>query len=223
MTNKLLQQESRARVALIRVVTSEDQSFLDIHQNLIAANHPELSITTYCLPKQYDGIHDIETLALAVPKLVTLGLELQKNYDILMVSCASDPAVKLLRKQLSIPVIGAGQACCEQALTLSHNIGAIGIEPRAPAIFYEILHDRLRTYHQPKGVSSTHDIHTEQGKAAIIEAVLACEKDGAKVIALACTGMATTDVAALVAPFTSLPVINPVLAAGLAIKKLLKR
>lgn len=42
----------------------------------------------------------------------------------------------------------------------------------------------------------------------------ALEVDGADVIALACTGMATTDVAALVAPYPDLPVINPVLAAG---------
>ncbi|EIC83821.1 aspartate/glutamate racemase family protein [Serratia sp. M24T3] len=223
MTEKLLQQETKARVALIRVVTSEDQSFLDIHQQLIIAEQPELAMTTYCLADQYDGIHDAKTFELAVPKLVAMGLELQKNYDILLVSCASDPAVKQLRQLLSIPVVGVGQACCEQALTVSQSVGAIGIEPRAPAIFYEVLHDRLRTYRQPKGVNNTHDIHTEDGKAAIIEAVLACEKDGAKVIALACTGMATTDVAALVAPYTSIAIINPVLAAGLAVKKLLKR
>lgn len=223
MTDKLPRLDTKARVALIRVVTSEDQSFLDIHQNLITAAQPELEIATYCLPDQYNGIHNEETLAQAVPKLVTLGLELQKNYDILLVSCASDPAVKQLRQLLSIPVVGAGQACSEQALTISPSVGAIGIEPRAPAVFYEILHDKLRTYRQPIGVNTTHDIHTEQGKAAIIDAVLACERDGAKVIALACTGMATTDVAALVAPYTAIPIVNPVLAAGLAIKKLLKR
>lgn len=223
MTDKLRQPDTKARVALIRVVTSDDQGFLDIHQNLILAAQPELAIATYCLADQYDGIHDEQTLAQAVPKLVALGLELQKNYDILLVSCASDPAVKQLRQLLSIPVVGAGQACSEQALTISQSVGAIGIEPRAPAIFYEILHDRLRTYRQPAGVNNTHQIHTEQGKAAIIDAVLACEKDGAKVIALACTGMATTDVAALVAPYTAIPIVNPVLAAGLAIKKLLKR
>ncbi|MGA9608848.1 MAG: aspartate/glutamate racemase family protein [Rouxiella badensis] len=221
MNVELLKQQAQAKVALIRVVTSQDKDFLDIHQNIIIANHPELAMTTYCLPEQYDGIHDEQTLALAVPKLLALGLELQKSYDILLISCASDPAVKQLRQLLSIPVVGAGQSCCEQALTFSHSVGAIGIEPRAPAIFYEVLHDRLRTYRQPKGVNCTHDIHSEAGKAAIIEAVLACEKDGAKVVALACTGMATTDVAALVAPYTSIPVVNPVLAAGLAVRKLL--
>ncbi|WP_226950917.1 aspartate/glutamate racemase family protein [Rouxiella sp. S1S-2] len=112
-------------------------------------------------------------------------------------------------------------SCCEQALTFSHSVGVIGIEPRAPEVFYEILHDKLRTYRKPKGVNRTHDIHTEAGKSAIIEAVLACEKEGAKVIALACTGMATTDVAALVAPHTTLPIINPVLAAGISVRKLL--
>jgi len=33
--------------------------------------------------------------------------------------------------------------------------------------------------------------------------------------------MATTDAAALVAPHTTLPIINPVLAAGISVRKLL--
>lgn len=221
MAHSLLKKSGQARVAVIRVVTSQDRAFLNKHQDIIASVQPELLMESFCLPSQYDGIHDSETLALAVPKLLALGLELQKSHDIILVSCAADPAVKQLRQLLSIPVVGAGQSCCDQALTFSHGVGVIGIEPRAPEVFYEILHERLRTYHQPVGVNCTHDIHSEAGKAAIIQAVLACEKEGAKVIALACTGMATTDVAALVAPYTSLPIVNPVLAAGIAIKKLL--
>ncbi len=112
-------------------------------------------------------------------------------------------------------------SCREQALTFSHSVGVVGIEPCAPEIIYEMLHDKLRTYRQPNGVNCTHDLHTEAGKAAIIEAVLACEKEGAKVIVLASTGMATTDVAALVAPHTTLPIINPLLTAGISVRKLL--
>lgn len=70
----------------------------------------------------------------------------------------------------------------------------------------------------PPGIHCTHDIRSAAGKKAIIDAAIACEKEGAEVIALASTGMATTNIAKLVAPCTALPVINPVLALG---KKLL--
>ncbi|MBP2167269.1 Asp/Glu/hydantoin racemase [Erwinia toletana] len=210
-----------AKVAVIRVVTSSDQHFLDMHQTLIATVCPTAQFTTRCLPDQPDGIHNQATLALAEPKLLALGQQFQQQqYDALVVSCAADPAVAGLRAQLTIPVIGAGEACCRQALTHSNKVGAIGIEAEAPAIFHQVLGAKLLAYHQPDGVNCTHDIHTDAGKAAIIAAVLACEADGAEVIALACTGMATTDVAALVAPHTRLPVINPVIAAGQALAAL---
>ncbi|MFS2225036.1 aspartate/glutamate racemase family protein [Pantoea sp. B65] len=210
-----------AKVAVIRVVTSSDQQFLNMHQQLIASVCPSVQLTTRCLADQPDGIHDEATLALAEPKLLALGLAFQQQqYDALVVSCAADPAVAQLREQLTIPVVGAGESCCRQALAHGNRVGAIGIEASAPAIFHQLLGDKLVAYHQPEGVNCTHDIHTAAGKAAIIAAVLACERDGAEVIALACTGMATTDVAALVAPYTRLPVINPVKAAGYALAAL---
>ncbi|GHB14859.1 aspartate/glutamate racemase family protein [Salinicola rhizosphaerae] len=206
------------RIGILRVVTSADQTFLEHHQRLIQASLAErystLAFETRCLPDQPNGIHDAATLARALPQIEALARDWAPTLDGLIVSCAADPGLKKLKATLSIPVVGAGEACCERALTLGTRIGAIGIELDAPPVFHARLGERLMRYRQPDGVACTHDIHTDAGKLAIIAAVQALEAEGADTIALACTGMATTDVAALVAPYTNLPVVNPVLAAG---------
>lgn len=206
------------RVGILRVVTSTDRAFLEHHQRLIqaslAARYPKLVFETRCLPDQPNGIHDATTLAHALPQIEAVAQEWAPMIDGLIVSCAADPGLKKLKATLPIPVIGAGEACCEASRHHGDRIGAIGIEADAPPVFHARLGDRLMRYRQPDGVACTHDIHTDAGKLAIIAAVRALEAEGADAVALACTGMATTDVAALVAPYTDLPVINPVLAAG---------
>lgn len=57
------------RVGVLRVVTSENRSFLEHHQRLIQAGHPELTFETRCLPDQPNGIHDAVTLTLALPQI----------------------------------------------------------------------------------------------------------------------------------------------------------
>ncbi|WP_251975739.1 aspartate/glutamate racemase family protein [Salinicola avicenniae] len=206
------------RIGILRVVTSGDRSFLEHHQRLIQAHladtAPGLTFETRCLPDQPNGIHNAATLAHALPQIEAIARDWAPALDGLIVSCAADPGLKKLRATLSIPVVGAGEACCEVARRHGERVGAIGIEADAPPVFHARLGDRLMRYRQPDGVACTHDIHTDAGKLAIIAAVRALEAEGANVIALACTGMATTDVAALVTPYIDLPVINPVLAAG---------
>lgn len=210
------------RIGILRVVTSDNRGFLEHHQRLIQAEHPGFAFETRCLPDQPDGIFDAATLAHALPQIETLAGAWAPALDGLIVSCAADPGLKKLKATLPIPVIGAGEACCEKALALGGHIGAIGIEADAPPVFHVRLGDKLIRYRQPEGINCTHDIHTQAGKRAIIAAIKALETDGAEVIALACTGMATTDVAALVAPYSDLPVVNPVLAAGEMMSKRLR-
>lgn len=202
------------RIGILRVVTSDDYDFLGMHQRLIMAEHPELVCETRCLPDQPNGIHDAATLAHALPQITDLAQAWQTSIDGLIISCAADPAKETLDARLSIPVIGAGHACCEAALAENGPIGVLGIEPEAPPAFAALLGDRMLGYRRPEGIACTHDIATDSGRAAIIDAARTFEANGARVLALACTGMATTDVAALVAPHTSLSVINPVKAAG---------
>ncbi|WP_210725843.1 aspartate/glutamate racemase family protein [Modicisalibacter radicis] len=204
-------------------MTSSDREFLEHHQRLVQADHPELALETRCLPDQPRGIHDAESLIHALPQIEALASEWVCDLDGLIVSCAADPGLKKLKATLPIPVIGAGEACCEKALMMGSHIGAIGIEADAPPVFRARLKGRLMRYLQPDGVECTHDIHTEEGKLAIIAAAQALEGQGADVVALACTGMATTDVAMLVAPYIRLPVVNPVRAAGDLMSRRLSR
>lgn len=207
------------RVGILRVVTSRDRHFLEHHQRLIQTGHPEFAYETRCLPDQPNGIHDAATLAHALPQIEALAHTWAAELDGLIVSCAADPGLKKLKATLPIPVVGAGEACCEVALRHGPRIGVIGIEADAPPVFHARLGDQLMRYRQPDGVACTHDIHTDAGKLAIIAAVQALETEDADAVALACTGMATTDVAALVAPYTKLPVVNPVLASGAAMAR----
>lgn len=207
------------RIGVLRVVTSDDADFIRCHQQLMAAITPGKQWQSRCLPDQPNGIHDPETFAQALPKIATLGKQWQEDIDLLVVSCAADPGVAALRSALTIPVMGAGESCCHLARQHGDVIGILGIETEQPAAFSRALRDCKLIYRRPDKVHCTHDIHTAEGKASIIAAALECERLGAQVIALACTGMATTDVAGLLAPYTDLPVINPVLAVAQLIKQ----
>ena len=68
---------------------------------------------------------------------------------------------------------------------------------------------------KPDGVDSTLDLMTSEGKKSVIETGLKLKEQGAQVIALACTGLATIGVAKDLEKATGLPVIDPVLAEGL--------
>ncbi|MCA2018957.1 aspartate/glutamate racemase family protein [Vibrio tritonius] len=205
------------RIGVIRVLSSDNQAFLDMHQNIMQQAVPDKQWQTKALWDQPNGIHDEETLTQALPKIYQLGSLWSSDVDMLVVSCAADPGVETLRESLKIPVIGAGQSCCKIAKRYGTTIGVLGLEPLAPDVFYRELSDCSVIYRQPIHVNCTHDIHTPLGQASIIDAALECEALGAQVIALACTGMATVDIAGLLASHISLPVINPVLAAGMCI------
>ncbi|MBF9002813.1 MULTISPECIES: aspartate/glutamate racemase family protein [Vibrio] len=200
------------RIGVIRVLSGKDQAFLDMHQNIMDGIAINKQWQTRSIWDQPEGIHDPETFQLALPKIVQLGQEWQHELDLLVVSCAADPGVTELKATLSIPVYGAGESCCWAAREVGDCIGILGIEPEEPDVFKRELADCTTIYRRPHNVHCTHDIMTADGQQAIIDAALECQALGAKVIALACTGMATVDIASVLAPHLALPVINPVIA-----------
>lgn len=94
------------------------------------------------MPEQPNGIYDAATLAHALPQIEALAGNWAAELDGLIISCAADPGLKKLKATLPIPVIGAGEACCERALVLGTRIGVIGIEADAPPVFHARLGDR---------------------------------------------------------------------------------
>ena len=58
------------KVGLIRVLTTEEEELLQLHGKLIESYFPMFQVVSRCIPDQPEGIHDDETFAVGVPKVV---------------------------------------------------------------------------------------------------------------------------------------------------------
>lgn len=77
------------KVGLIRVLTTEDEELLQLHGKLIESYFPMFQVVSRCIPEQPEGIHDDETFAVGVPKVVNLAVELWKEgCQAIIISCA---------------------------------------------------------------------------------------------------------------------------------------
>jgi allantoin racemase len=210
-----MERQRKFRVGLIRVLTSEDQNFIDLHGKVIMDHFPGIEVTSRCIPDQWEGIHSKELEEKAVPKIV----ELAKGYrdmDMILVSCADDPGVKEIREALpGIPVTGGGETTAAIALRYSDRIGLLGITDYAPKAYLRLVPDKLVDVARPEGVHSTLDLMTEAGRASCLSCAKKIREKGAGVIALGCTGLTTIGIAGEIERETGIPVIDPVLAEGL--------
>ncbi|MBA7686624.1 hypothetical protein ES703_95074 [subsurface metagenome] len=209
---------AKTKIGLIRVVSFEDRKIAELHGRLIEQYYPMLQVISRCIKDQPKGIYNDETEALAIPKIVELGLEFDKEGEIkaLIISCAADPGVAELRKQISIPVIGAGSAVAALALTYSDKVGTLGITEATPQVMEDILGSHLVAESKPEGVQTTLDLMTRQGKNKVLASVKSIKEKGAEVIALACTGYSTIGISEELERESGLPVLDAVLAAGLS-------
>ena len=204
------------QVGLIRVLTSDDQSFVDMHGKVIMEHYPSLTVESRCIPDQWEGIHSRELFEEAVPKIVKLAKEAFAGKDMILVSCADDPGVEEICDALpGIPVTGGGETAVAAALRYSSRVGILGITDYAPRAYERILGERLVANIRPASVHSTLDLMTEQGRKDCLESALKLRDMGAGVIALGCTGLTTIGIAGEIEKVSGLPVIDPVLAEGL--------
>ena len=188
------------KAGLIRVITLPDAEAAGIHGRLIMEMFPNMTVETKCIPDQPDGLHSVESKNAAIPKIIEVAQSF-KDIDVLIVSCADDPAVPELKNIVNVPVIGAGS-----------SVAAIARRFGTKA---EILGDDLINLGKPDGVETTLDLVTEPGFKAVEKLAMRLKGYGAGAIALACTGMSTAGVAKPLAKKTGLPVIDPVTAEGL--------
>lgn len=201
-------------IGLIRVVSFEDSNLLNLHGDIIEKYYPNLKVTSRAISDQPFGIHDDETEALAVPKIIELA-NAWKNLDALIISCAGDPAVIKLRQKLSIPVIGAGESTALLSRRYGDVFGVLGITDEIPKAYIDILGKNIVGTCNVEGVTSTLDLMNEEGRKKVINKALELKELGANVIALACTGMATIGIAKELEQVCKMPVIDPVIAEGL--------
>jgi len=205
---------NKFNIGLIRVVTFNDKDMLNLHGKLIEQYFPMLSVESRCIEDQPEGIHDDETEAIAIPKIIDLAKGWE-GIDAIVISCAGDPGVEELKKQLNIPVIGAGESTALLAGRYGKKIGVLGITKEVPRAYSKAFGPNIVGSCRPEGVNSTLDLMTDAGRQSVINKAMELKDSGAEVIALACTGMSTIGIARELENLVHLPVIDPVMAEGL--------
>jgi len=206
------------KIGLIRVISLQNSIELNNHGRLIENNYPLLSVHSECIPEQPAGIYNSRTEQIATPKILTLGRKMAKlGLKAIIVSCANDPGVVELRKELTIPIVGAGSASACLARTLGARVGIIGMGDTVPDVMIKILGHSLVGLEKPVRVRTTLDLYSKDTLNAAIAAAERLRQAGAQVIALACTGYSTINIASSLQKKIGLTVVDPILAAGLIV------
>ncbi|TBL79060.1 aspartate/glutamate racemase family protein [Paenibacillus thalictri] len=210
-------------IGLIRVLTTANLEVLNEHGRIISELYA-VPVNNECIPDQPFGIHNDETEQLANPKIVALGQRMEQDgCSVIVVSCAADPAVDLLRKHVSVPVIGAGSAASYMARMIGKPVGVMGITETLPKVMHDILGDLFVRYIQPEGVANTTDLMTPAGRQQAIQAAKTLMEQGIEVIVFACTGFSTIGLADVLRTELNIPVIDAVEAEGLIASNLYKQ
>ncbi|GAB4528424.1 MAG: aspartate/glutamate racemase family protein [Anaerolineae bacterium] len=209
-----------SRIGLIRVLSTDDDELLNSHGKLLEAfiADPGLRVVSRCIQGHPKGLWNSEEEQKALPKIVHLGREMvhEDRVAALLVSCVADPGVPELREALQVPVIGAGSASAAVALALGRRVGALSIVPGVLAPIANVLGHHLVGWEVPEGVTTTVDLMSGEGRGRFVRASERLKGQGAEVILLACTGFSTIRIAPFLEERVGLPVLDPVIAAGLA-------
>jgi len=131
----------------------------------------------------------------------------------LIISCAADPAVEILRNEASVPIIGAGSAMAHAALSASSRIGVIGIGATLPANIENILGEKCIGYRQIPEVHKASKI-SPQATQTVLDQAEALIDQGAGAILLACAGLAAIGAAQKIYNQFGVISVDPVHAAG---------
>lgn len=209
-------------LGIIRVLTTADDRVLGEHGRLLERDYAIRSVSR-CIPEQPNGIHDDASEALAVPKILTLGHEFEREgCQALFLSCAADPGLEALRAAVRIPVFSAGSSAARIAQNLALPVAVLGITAEAPRPYRRILGERV-AYARPEGVTCTNDLLHPDGVARAVSCVRGLMDQGARVIAFSCTGFSTIGLAAVLRRELGCVAIDAVAAAGMFASEVLGR
>jgi len=201
-------------IGLIRVATVTDEHLLNIHGKIIEEKFPNLEVISKCIKNQPKGVYDFESEKEAIPKIVSTGKILEKEgVQAIIVSCADDPGVSILRHEVKVPVIGAGTACASLASIYGVRVGVLGITDFPPTSMTKVLGEKLVAYEKPSNVHTTIDLAKNEN--AIFKAAKRLISQNIDVLALGCTGYSTLNMANKLEKKFNKMVVDPVIAAGL--------
>ncbi len=197
-------------VGLIRVLTTDDKEILNAHGRIIEKYFPMIKVESRCILNQPEGVHDDKTKAVAIPKIIELAKSFE-NKDAIIISCAGEPGLEDLKQICDIPVIGAGSSIATLAANNIGKIGVLGITEEVPEPFSKLFGDKIINLGVPKGVNSTLDLMTEEGRLSCFQKGDELKEAGATSIALACTGFSTVSFAQKLEKYLGIPVFDPVI------------
>ena len=200
----------KKKIGLIRVLTTPDQELLQLHGRMIESCFPGLSVESRCIADQDEGIHDEASHAKALPKVLALGRAFaDENVDAIYISCAGDPGVRLLQRELAVPVVGAGMAMAHVAGAYGVPVGVVGITDDVPEEIAKILGGRIVGSLRPPQIHTTLDLFRSEAMEEFAKAGRALKNKGAKLLLLACTGLATIGAAPELSRRVGLPALDP--------------
>ncbi|WP_406677561.1 aspartate/glutamate racemase family protein [Moorella sp. ACPs] len=202
-------------LAVIRVLTTQDEDLLNAHGRIITAKYG-LPTRSYCIPDQPEGIYNEETERIAIPKIVRLARQVEEEgAKAIFISCAADPALQEVRAECQVPVIGAGSAAAAVAMALGRRIGVLNLTEATPAAVTSLLGSHMVAEARPEGVKNTRDLLTPAGKEKAVEAAGELVGKGAEVIVFACTGYSTIGLAGEIRERLGVRIVDAVEAGGL--------
>lgn len=202
-------------VGIIRVFTTEEKKILNAHSDKIEKLY-NIECVNQCIPDQLRGIYDDESEHEAIPKIIKLAEEMEKKHEVegIAISCAADPGLELVRRKVSIPVVGAGSCAAHMAKTISSKIGVLTIANEVPAPMVNIMGKSLISWKKPDGVNNTADLLKENAVEKSLYSAKELVNDGAEIIIFACTGYVTIGFGEILKDQLGIPVIDPVEAEG---------
>lgn len=209
-------------IGIIRVLSTENEEIIYKHGKIIEKSFPMFKTKTVCIENQPEGINNQTAHNRAVPKIINLGLEMSKEVDGIIISCAEDPAVKELNKKLNIPVIGPGRAAAVTSFFYGEKVVVLSLLEDIPTVYRDILKDKLiGIAHNPE-IKESMDLINKNKLNKLIERVNNF-KNIFDVLTLSCTGMSTVGVSDNLRKKFDVPVIDPLISAGLFMYNSLKQ
>lgn len=154
----------------------------------------EYEVEVFATPGAPDFIDSYEDAASAVPGMIRLVRELEKDTDAFIVACHGDPGIDVLKEISTKPIVGIGEASMKVATMLGHKFSVLTTSRRSIAgkeavITQYRLTDSMASVRAPENEDSIED-----EKSSFLEAgKLALEKDGAEVLVLGCAGLTGMD------------------------------
>ncbi|HEY3315763.1 MAG TPA: aspartate/glutamate racemase family protein [Bacillota bacterium] len=165
-------------------------------------------------PSSLEGAY-YETLA--IPRVLRRVLEGAPDCDGMLVNCFLDPGVIAAREAVDLPIGGPGESAMLLACLLGHSFAVLTVKRSLAGRHYTQarvlgLQDRLASVIE-LGIPVLDLLSKPERtvEVAVRQARLARDRDGAEVIVLGCTGMAT--LAESIQKELDVPVVEPAAAA----------